>query len=285
MHGECSAKYAAIRYDSLRTPMGWQDRDYARRGDPLLRGRLVLWIIGLTVAMYVVQGIALGRAGLDLATILGVVPERMIGRGWLWQLVTHTLLHAPTGIWHLAFNMIFLYWLGTDVAEIYGVRRFLFLYLGGAVGCAVTYAAVGYAAGKTEVPAIGASGAIMAVAVVGAFLFPGRTVLFMFVLPVPLWALVSLYVLLDLYYPLAGLRDWLSSAGHLGGALFGFLCHRLRLEAPDPGPLLRRLRALFRSRAPSTAEVDRILDKINRQGIGDLTDAEREVLKRASRKD
>lgn len=262
--------------------MSFHDRDYARR-TVHSRGRIVFWIIGLTIATYVIQGVLLGRGDLDLSKILGVVPNRLVGRGWLWQLVTHTLLHEPRGIMHLAFNMLFLYWLGPDVVEIYGVRRFLFLYLGAAAACALAYAAVGYATGKTDIPAIGASGAIMAVAVVAAFLFPTRTILFMFVLPMPLWALVTLYVGIDLYYPLSGLRDWLSSAGHLGGALFGFLCHRLHLDAPDLGPLLNRLRGLFRRSRPSSAEIDRILEKISRQGIGDLTDRERALLKRASR--
>jgi len=261
--------------------MGIYTRDYLRRDDGL-RGKIVFWIIGLTIAMYAVQGVLLGRGEVDLVQILGVVPNKLIGRGWLWQLVTHALLHEPYGIWHLAFNMLFLYWLGVDVAEIYGVRRFLFLYVGGAVGCALTYAGMAYAIGKTDIPAIGASGAIMAVAVVGAFLFPSRTVVFMYVLPMPLWMLVTLYVGLDLYYPLAGLRSWLNSAGHLGGALFGFLCHRFHLDSPDPA----RFRTWFRSlQVPvkrSSAEVDRILGKISAQGIGALSEAERDVLKRAS---
>jgi membrane associated rhomboid family serine protease len=269
----------------MGSAMGFYDRDYARRDDFHFRGRLVIWIIGITVAAYVVQGVMLGRGGVDLAQIFGVVPNRMVGRGWLWQLVTHALLHEPLGITHLAFNMIFLYWLGTDVAEMYGVRRFLFLYIGGAIGCAVAYAAAGYAIGRTDIPAIGASGAIMAVAVVAAFLFPRRTVMFMFVLPMPLWVLVSLYIVIDLYYPLAGVRPWTSSAGHLGGALFGFLCYRLHLEAPDLGPILRRVAVLFRPSRPSAADIDRILAKISRQGMGDLTDKEKEILRRASEKE
>jgi membrane associated rhomboid family serine protease len=260
--------------------MGFADRSYARRDDPF-RGRIVAWIVGITVACYLLQGFLLGRGDVDLSRTFGVVPKLLVGRGWVWQLVTHALLHEPHGIQHLAFNMIFLYWLGMDVAEIYGVRRFLFLYVGGAVACAVAYAVTGYATGTIDVPAIGASGAIMAVAVVAAHLFPGRTVLFMWVLPLPLWILVVLYVGMDVYYPLAGLRDWLSSAGHLGGALFGFLCFRLHLEAPDLGPLFRRLSRLLQIGAPSAQEVDRILDKINRQGIGDLTERERAVLRRA----
>jgi membrane associated rhomboid family serine protease len=262
--------------------MGIYNRDYLRR-DPGLRRTVVYWIIGLTVAVYVVQGVLLGRGEIDLARIFGVVPDRLIGRGWVWQLVTHALLHEPYGVLHLLYNMIFLYWLGVDVAEIYGVRRFVFLYVGGAVTCALTYCAVAYGLGQTGVPAIGASGAIMAVAVVGAFLFPGRTVLFMFVLPVPLWMLVVFYVGIDLYYPLAGLRSWLSSAGHLGGALFGFLCHRFHLDSPDPVRLLSQFRKLVVPSGPSASEVDRILDKINQQGISALTDGERDVLKRASK--
>lgn len=261
--------------------MGFADRAYARRGDHF-KGRIVVWIIGVTVSTYVLQGVLLGRGSVDLAEIFGVVPNALIKRGWVWQLVTHVLLHEPHGIQHLAYNMIFLYWLGSDVAEIYGVRRFLFLYLGGAVACGLAFTAAGYATGMTDTPAIGASGAIMAVAVVAACLFPTRTILFMFVLPMPLWLLVVGYVAMDLYYPLAGLRPWISSAGHLGGALFGFLCHRLHLELPTMGPLFGRVRSLFRSRGPSSAEVDRILGKISRQGIGDLTDEERAQLRRAS---
>lgn len=258
--------------------MGIYSRSWIQRDDSL-KGRIVFCIIGVTIAVYVIQGILLGRGEVNLAEIFGVVPSRMIGRGWLWQLFTHVLLHEPYAIWHLAFNMIFLYWLGVDIAEIYGVRRFLVLYLGGAAGCALAFAAIGYAIGKTTIPAIGASGAIMAVSVVAAFYFPTRTVMFMYVLPMPLWMLVTLYVGLDLYYPLAGLRDWLSSAGHLGGALFGFLFYRFQLDVPTPAVLRR----LFTSSGPDKREVDRILGKISADGMHTLTDRERETLKRASR--
>jgi membrane associated rhomboid family serine protease len=262
--------------------MGIYTRDYLRR-DGGARGTVVFWIIGLTVAMYMVQGALLGRGEIDLSQIFGVVPRRMIGKGWLWQAVTHPLLHEPYSLWHLAFNMIFLYWLGVDVAEIYGVRRFLLLYVGGAVSCAFLYAGLGYAVGRIDVPAIGASGAIMAVAVVGAFLFPSRTVAFMYVLPMPLWGLVALYVGIDVYYLLTGLPSWPSSAGHVGGAFFGFLCHRFHLEAPDPGRFLRWFREMSVPSTRSSPEVDRILDKINAEGIGSLTEAERAVLSRASK--
>ncbi len=267
--------------------MGWRDRDYARGSGGGLwhprHARIVYWLIGITVGAYFVQGALLGRGHIDLARTLGVVPERLV-HGWVWQLFTHAFLHSPGGIGHLLFNMLFLWWIGTDVAELYGGRRFLFLYFGGAATCAIAHTIAAYVEGRPDMAGIGASGAIFAVSVVGAFLFPTRIIYVMFVLPVPLWILVSCYVGLDLYYPLAGLRPWVLSAGHLGGALFGLACHKLHLDLPGSLAFASRLREWWRARGrPSQQQVDRVLDKINADGIGSLTDAERESLRRASR--
>ncbi|MBI2930554.1 MAG: rhomboid family intramembrane serine protease [Planctomycetes bacterium] len=262
--------------------MGISDRDYLRDFRPR-PGRVVLWIIGATVVAYFVQGLLLGRLRVDVIEVFGVVPARLVERFWVWQLVTHAFLHAPTGIWHLLFNMLFLYWFGTDVAEVYGPRRFLLLYFGGASLCAVAHTVAAFAMGAPNIHAIGASGAILAVCVVAAHLFPTRQVLIMFVLPVPLWLLVLAYVAMDLYYPLVGMQPWVASAGHLGGAIFGFLFYRLRMGRPRFSWLTRPFEGLLsRKPRPSREEVDRILDKINAQGIGSLTDRERDILKRAS---
>lgn len=254
--------------------MGYADRDWARGALPG-RIRIIPWIIGLTVACWLVQGFGLGRGGLDLSGVFGVVPERLVESGWLWQLFTHALLHQPHSIMHLVFNMLFLWFLGPDVAARTGLRRFMLLYLGGAAACALAFTVAGYASGVTGIPAIGASGAIFAVSVVAAFYFPGRRFLFMLVVPVPLWVLVGLYVGIDLYYPVAGLRPWMDSAGHLGGALFGLLFFTLNLDLPA-------FRNPFRKSVPTASEVDRILGKISSGGIGSLNEREREILKRAS---
>ncbi len=266
--------------------MGLASRSYMTDGQGTRPARhVVFWIIGLTVAMYFLQGMLQGRGGVDLTRILGVVPDRLVGRGWLWQLVTHAFLHDFRSVWHLAFNMLALWWLGTDVADLYGVRRFLLLYFGGAAMCAAVYCAVAYVDGRPHVPAVGASGAVLAVSVVAAFLFPTRTILLFWFLPTPLWLVVLLYVGSDAYYVATGIQTGTASAGHLGGALFGFLVHKLNLD----GSWMERLWLRIRSRVPrerheprpSDPEVDRILDKIHTQGIGSLTEGERETLKRA----
>lgn len=94
----------------------------------------------------------------------------------------------------------------------------------------------------------------------------------------------------------------ISHSGHLGGILFGFLWRRWQLrertrsrptlrvlkpefsDRPDSGKF-RETERRFPSAPPSTpdlrAEVDRILDKINRQGFGALTPDERAILEKA----
>ncbi len=79
-----------------------------------------------------------------------------------WQLVTYQFVHDPHGIWHIAFNMLFLWVFGAAVEDRFGRAGFLAFYIvGGAV------AAMAHAAFDSS-PVIGASGSIAAVT--GAFL-------------------------------------------------------------------------------------------------------------------
>jgi membrane associated rhomboid family serine protease len=268
--------------------MGYEERDYFRERapSPLRRTRAAKLLIVATVVAYIVETVLLGRGGLDVIDLFGVVPGRLVESLWLWQLFTHPFLHAPFSIWHILINMLFLHWFGADLEERYGLGRFLVIYFGGAAGCAALYTGVAYAAGSPETPAIGASGAIMSIMVIAAHLFPRRRILLFFVLPIPLWVLVAGYIAIDVYYPLVGLRSWLEGAGHLGGALFGLTYYWLGLRMG----LLERLAEWLPRKRPSRPdagediEVDRILDKIGERGMASLTSGERETLERASRR-
>jgi hypothetical protein len=85
-------------------------------------------------------------------------------------------------------------------------------------------------------------------------------------------------------------------AGHLGGAIAGFLLTRFPSLLRKPGASFRHSRppstrgsaTTPRPRTPQmtsiNAEVDRILDKISRDGFQSLTEAEREVLQQAAKR-
>jgi len=231
-------------------------------------------------------------------------PEKTVKQGQVWRLVTCAFCHARHMLWHILLNMLFLYWFGTRLEAMYGSREFLLFYLTAAVCSSAAYLALAFYTDSTA-PAIGASGAVMGVMMLYTIFYPQETFLLFFVIPVPLWALLGVYVLFDLHPVLLALSGdklftTVAHAGHLGGLLFGFLYWRLglRLEAPldwisrRPGrPVVRKARPRPEPASPPPVQrdalddqVDEVLRKISEQGKESLTDEERDVLVRASAK-
>ena len=137
----------------------------------------------------------------------------------IWTLVTSEISHADSA--HLLFNMLALWMFGRDTVEVLGARRFLTLYVVGGV-----IASLGHLLTQvvtlSPVPALGASGAVMAIAVVFAVLFPTRRLYIRGIIPAPAPLAVGGYVLLDVI-GLTGSGDGVAHGAHLGGALYGLI--------------------------------------------------------------
>lgn len=228
----------------------------------------------------------------------------VFGHGRAWTLFTSAFSHQD--LMHLAWNMLYLHWFGPDLEQIYGRRNFLLLYLYGAVVTSLAHVAYSHGWGP-DVPALGASGAVMAVVITTALFFPQRTILFMMFIPMPLWALAAFKVLGDLAGMFSG-AGGISHAGHLGGAAAGWTFKTLDLRLfLSPGqetqdgwrwPGLRALLARLWPAQPegkiiqmpprpqvdddTAVRVDDLLRKIHAQGKDSLTAEELEFLKAAS---
>ena len=138
--------------------------------------------------------------------------------------------------------MLILCWFGQRLERMYGSTEFLLFYLTAAVCASLAFVALAYTNGSMQ-PAIGASGAIMAVMMVYVIFYPNEQFLLFWFVPVPLWALLGIYMLYDLHPVLLSLAGehmftGVAHASHLGGLAFGFLYWRFgwRLE-----PLLDRV--------------------------------------------
>jgi membrane associated rhomboid family serine protease len=245
-----------------------------------------------------------GLPGMRVSVVqewLELSPDKTIMQGQIWRLVTCAFCHMRYGIWHIVFNMLMLYWFGTRLERMYGSREFLLFYLAAAVCSSLAYVGLAFYTGSNAA-AIGASGAVMGVMMLYVIYYPFETFLICWVIPVPLWALLSLYVLYDLHpvlLMLAGDQFFtgVAHAGHLGGLAFGFLYWRcgVRLgtfcDLKWPGARGRRS-APFRepvvlshpARDALGERVDEILEKISAQGQECLTDEERNLLFQASAK-
>jgi len=211
--------------------------------------------------------------------------------GRIWQFATYLFLHA--GVWHLLLNMLMLYFMGPDVERTLGTRHFLVLYfLSGILG------GLGWLLINTHpwIPCVGASGAVFGVLAAFAALFPRRqiTLLLFFVLPISMkaWQMVSLMGLIELGFLISNPDGGIAYAAQGAGGISGLIYTAILIRRPGGfgNPFAARGRPRLTILQPaqplptfSEAEIDAILDKISRQGLGSLTRAEREKLEQASR--
>lgn len=223
--------------------------------------------------------------------------NKVLKNGQVWRLLTSAFCHDRLGILHIIINMFFLIYFGCTIERMYGSREFLLFYLTAAIIASLTFMALDVYLG-TSLPAVGASGAVLAVVMLYVVHFPHETFC-IFWIQIELRWIILIYILFDLHPVVLALSgDTMASgvahASHLGGLAFGYLYSRSswRLEAmldwrpsrrgradrPRPRPTLERPGA---SDSP-TGRVDSLLAKISQSGADSLTDEEREYLKRAS---
>jgi len=158
----------------------------------------------------------------------GLVPWYVTRRLYVWQLATYLFMHAS--IWHLLFNMLFLYFFGMDLERTWGTRRFYEYYFLTGIGAGCINVLIKsildlHGTGLSfTIPTIGASGAIYGVLIAAGIMFPDRQVwLFPFPISIPMKLLVVGSIVIEFFLSLDIGGDNVSHITHLGGALVGYL--------------------------------------------------------------
>jgi membrane associated rhomboid family serine protease len=295
--------------------MGIYDREYYRNegssflGTLARQGSVWRWLIITNVVVFVIQLATSDRGVNGWFTDLFRLDTAAVLHGEVWRLLTGTFLHS-FGWQHILFNMLIIWWAGSEVEAIYGPREFLTFYLVAAVVSSAAYVGWDVLNGHRST-AIGASGAATAVLMLFALHYPTRIVYFMFFFPIPVLLLVVLYVLIDTFGMLGGRPgEHVGFAAHVGGAAFGYLYYKFQWRVTSllplgvrwrPGRARPKLRVYHGEREPEQeavpvtapaprpvpdsqleAELDAVLEKVARQGKGSLTERENQILMRAS---
>ncbi len=251
------------------------------------RPRVVLLaLIGLNLAVFVAQ-LFLDAYQPGFVREYLALSDHGLRSAYGWQFISAAFLHD--GPWHLLGNMFLLYLLGRDVESIIGQRHFLFLYLTGTLA-----GELGHLFLMPESSALlAASGGPAAVVVAYAAILPELelTSVMLFLLPIRLKAKHLAYGAFVLA-TLGVIFDRTATVAHssfLGGCIGGW-CYAHLLGFGRPSILQRALsqrRAEAERYRAMTAEqfiaeeIDPLLDKISREGIGSLTRAECRLLARA----
>lgn len=227
-----------------------------------------------------------------------------------WSFLTYAFLHA--GFWHLFWNMYLLYWFGLYVLNLFTPKRFLTIYLLGAISGGFFYVlAFNLFPVFSDVNSslMGASAAVLAIVIFIATYTPNAMVR-IFTFRIKLWQIGLTMVLLDLFQlPSSGNAGGLIA--HMGGAAFGYFYASQLKKGNDIGiwfeNLMDSILNLFKSKKhkhfrkvhrtkqsvrkktkPSPTnehqiKIDRILDKIGKSGYDSLTKAEKDFLFKAGK--
>jgi membrane associated rhomboid family serine protease len=178
-----------------------------------------------------------------LMRLFGLWPSSVM-HGWIWQLATYLFLHG--GPWHILFNMLNLWMFGVELERRWGTQGFLkyFFITGigaGVVTVFVSFLPIPQARGLYDGYTIGASGAVMAVILAWAVIFPDRTLMFMMMFPLRARVYAALMAAIVFYSAIGSSGSGIAHFTHLGGLVVGYLY----LKGPR-GPRQLRLELQYR---------------------------------------
>jgi membrane associated rhomboid family serine protease len=226
-----------------------------------------------------------------------------------WSLITYMFTHKD--IWHILFNMLWLYSFGRIFLEYLDGRKLVAVYLLGGISGALVYILSfnifpAFSGVLADSVAIGASASVMAVVIAISAYVPDYSVqLFLF------GRIKIKYLALGIFI-LTSVMDFSINSGgklaHIGGALFGYFYTINLRHGKDMGKgfnsILDFFTTLFRPRkklkvthkkvateyeynklkSEHQKMINTILDKISKGGYESLTKEEKETLFRESQK-
>lgn len=185
----------------------------------------VLWILGCVILDRWILGQPL------ISYYFGFTPSLFVENFYLWQIFTYMFLHAVSPF-HILFNMVSLYFFGSELEQRWGSRSFLIYYLVTGVGAGVIYLLgmlivalfkgeppIGYSS-----PVIGASGAVFGLLLAYGILFSERLIYFFGVFPLKAKHFVLLIGGFEFVSLLtSGANNQIANLAHIGGLITGYI--------------------------------------------------------------
>jgi membrane associated rhomboid family serine protease len=181
----------------------------------------VKWLLISNVAIFII-GYFSGLMKIFPFRDLGLIPAEVLKDGRLWQLATYLFLHGNIG--HILWNMLALWMFGADLEGTWGTRRFLQFYFFCGIGAGICVVLANYLLpwGNPQIATIGSSGAIFGILMAYAILYPTRTILFSFLIPIQVKYFVMIIGAIA-FLSSFQVNNGVSEFAHLGGLLFGYI--------------------------------------------------------------
>ena len=217
--------------------------------------------------------------------LFGLVPKLVWSEFMIWQPFTYLFFHG--GIWHVLINMFVLWMFGSELERIWGKGHFLKFYFVTGVGAGLVTMIFGL---NSMTPIVGASGAVYGVLLAYGLTYPNRTVYLYGIIPIKsLWFVIGIGVIA--FMSSFDNVSQISHFTHLSGMMIGYLMLKRPVRFNDLWFTIRKRTLEYKIKHEEKKvsqhqaierEIDRILDKINREGFDSLTEEEHDRLYKGS---
>ena len=260
----------------------------------------------VTVIGFLINNPSISEKALDIFSVPASFNSLLVRP---WTIITYMFTHKD--IWHILFNMLWLYWFGSIFLEYLDQRKLVAVYLLGGISGALVYILSfnifpAFTGIVTESVAIGASASVMAIVIAIAAYVPDYTVqLFLF-------GRIKIKYLALAIFVFTSVMDFSVNSGgklaHIGGAIFGYFYIINIRHGRDIGKGLNKIIDFFvtifkprkklkvshkkaateyeynRIKTEHQSRINNILDKISKGGYDSLTKEEKELLFKESQK-
>ncbi len=263
-------------------------------------------LIVINVILFIAGNLYIGISKLSgydstlVYELFGLSPALSFFLTHFWSIFTYMFLQID--VFHILFNMLWLYWMGQLFVEFIGSKQLISTYLLGGISGGILFLICGsvFPFSIAGMPLIGASAAVMAIVVAIAFLIPNYTVQVFLLGEVKLkYIALTSFVLtsiIDLYNNTGG------KIAHIGGALYGYLFIVQYRKGTDLGSFVNsiitwfeklgkprsKMNVVYKKRLSDEEynmnklavekRINEILDKISRSGYDSLNKDEKEFL-------
>ena len=221
-----------------------------------------------------------------LFDLFGLVPQAIWSDFMIWQPFTYLFFHGNT--WHILINMFVLWMFGSELENAWGRENFIKYYFITGIGAGIVTCLFNL---QSNIPVVGASGAVYGILLAYGLSFPNRTVYLYGLIPIKsIWFVIAIGILA--FFSSFQQITQISHLTHISGMAIGYVFLKRRWRLNDIWFKIRKKTLEYRIQIEDVKQskkkvlekdIDHILDKIQKVGFKGLSDQEQNKLYNASK--
>lgn len=241
-------------------------------------------LVSVNLTIFFLQTIS-GKEHL-LFDLFGLVPQAIWSDFMIWQPLTYLFFHG--NIWHVLINMFVLWMFGSELENAWGRKNFLKYYFMTGIGAGIVTCLFNL---QSNIPVVGASGAVYGILLAYGLSFPNRTVYLYGLIPIKsIWFVIAIGILA--FFSSFQQMTQISHLTHISGMAIGYIFLKRRWRLNDIWFKIRKKTLEYRIQIEDVKQskekalekdIDYILDKIQKVGFKGLSDQEQNNLYNASK--